>query len=181
MTEIAEKKRSFEIISPVTGLCAPLIPDSPPDRLQSAVAIDPTNGNIVSPITGDLIYTSPTNNAFAVRTDDGFTVRVIVGDSGVEQDGRGFTKVVQPGERVTVGKKVLVADLEALRSRNRPVLTTVLLEDRENVERVELYEGDVEAGTNAIMSVVYSYSNPAEQKRQAQRRSQVTRGNGAML
>jgi len=179
MMESAEKKRSFEIFSPVTGLCAPLMPDTPPDRLQSAVAIEPSSGNIVAPVTGSLIYTSPTNNAFAVKTDDGFTVRVTVGESGVEPDGRGYTKVVLPGDRVTVGKKVLVADLDMLRSRNRPVLTTVLLEDRENVERVELYEGDVMAGTSAIMGVVYAYLSPAERKREAQKRNAAARGDGA--
>lgn len=174
----AEKKRSFDIFSPVDGLCAPLMPDSPPDRLQSAVAIEPSSGNVVAPVTGSLIYTAPTNNAFAIRTDDGFTVRVTVGESGADPDGRGYTKVVQPGERVTVGKKVLVADLDMLRQRNRPVLTTVYLEDRENVERVELYEGNVIAGVSPIMSVVYSYQSPTERLRDAQRKS-LARGNGA--
>jgi phosphotransferase system IIA component len=181
MMESAEKKRSFEIVSPVTGLCAPLMPESPPDRLQSAVAIEPTSGNVVAPVTGNLIYTSPTNNAFAVQTDDGVTVRVVLGESGVEPDGRGFTKVVQPGERVTVGKKVLVADLDMLRMRNRPVLTTVLLEDRDNVERVELYEGNVVAGISPIMTVVYSYLSPTERMRQAHKRSASARGNGALM
>ncbi len=82
------------------------MPDTPPDRLpESAVAIEPSSGNTVAPVTGSLIYTSPTNNAFAVKTDDGFTVRVTVGESGVEPDGRGYTKVVLPGDRVTVGKR----------------------------------------------------------------------------
>ncbi|MGI6192827.1 MAG: PTS sugar transporter subunit IIA [Christensenellales bacterium] len=181
MMESAEKKRSFDIFSPVTGLCAPLMPESPPDRLQSAVAIEPASGSVVAPVTGSLIYTSPTNNAFAIRTDDGFTVRVTVGESGVEPDGRGYTKVVQPGDRVTVGKKVLVADLDMLRMRNRPVLTTVYLEDRENVERVELYEGNVIAGISPIMSVVYNYLNPAERIRESQKRKPVARGNGAPM
>lgn len=179
MMDSAEKKRSFDIFSPVTGQCAPLIPDSPPDRLQSAVAIEPSEGGIVAPITGSLIYTSPTNNAFTIRTDDGFTVRVSVGESGVETDGRGYTKVVQPGERVTVGEKVLVADLDMLRLRNRPVLTTVYLEDRDNVERVELYEGNVFAGVSPIMTVVYNYQSPSERLQNAQKRSAAARGRGA--
>lgn len=178
MMEVGERKRSFDVFAPVTGMSAPLMPDSPPERLQSAVTIEPSLGAVVAPVTGTLIYTSPINNAFAIGTDDGFTVRVTVGESNPDPDGRGFTKVVQPGERVTVGKKVLVIDLDLLRARKRPVLTTVVLEDRESVERVELYEGDVTAGESAIMTVVYT-DPPERRARDAQKRSQTAKRNGA--
>lgn len=149
-----ERKRSFEIIAPVTGRCAPISKeDSGPPT--SGVVIEPTQGEVFAPVTGVLTYSAPLNSAFHIATDDGFVVKVTVGVGGTDLDNRGFTRMVRSQERVTVGEKILVADLELLKSRNRPTLTSVALEGNDRIERVELYEGAVESGESPIMSVLY--------------------------
>jgi len=159
-----ERKRSFEIIAPATGRCAPIAREdnSPP---VSGVVIEPERGEIYAPVTGVLTYSVPLNSTFSIATDDGFSVKVNVGVGSADQDNRGYTRMVRSQERVTVGEKILVADLELLKNRSRPTLTSVTLEGNDRIERVELYEGAVEAGESPIMSVLYGEGGEPRLKR----------------
>ena len=152
-----ERKRSFEIIAPMTGKCAPIAREESAAAV-SGVVIDPQQGEVFAPMTGVLVFDAPFNNAFSITSDEGFAVRVLVGVGGGDVDNRGFTRMVRSNERVTVGEKILAADLEFLKSRKRATLTSVTLEGNDRIERVELFEGDVLSGESAIMSVLYGES-----------------------
>ena len=164
MFDRTDRKRSFDIIAPITGKCAPITRD---DGLPPAggVVIEPESGEVYAPVTGVLSYSVPVNSSFCIVTDEGFCIKVDVGVGSAELDNRGFTRMVRPHERVTVGEKILVADLPLLKSRSRPTITSVMLEGNGRVERLELYEGTVEAGRTPVMSVLYGEGGEPRPKR----------------
>lgn len=161
--EQAERKRSISIVAPMSGQCAPLFEGEQDGGklfgiVGDGVRIEPSCGAVVAPVTGDLIYFAPTNHAFCVRTDEGFLVHVIVGDG--DPDRRGFTRVVQPNQRLTVGEKVIAADLGVLKARSRSATVAVMLEAKSGTERIEIYEGEVRAGESVVLTAVYGESRP---------------------
>ena len=54
------------------------------------VAIEPTDGKIVSPVNGSLEVIFPTYHAFAVRAKDGTGYLVHIGIDTVSMNGEGF-------------------------------------------------------------------------------------------
>ena len=66
--------------------------------MGDGVAIVPTEGTIVSPVSGTVGAIFPTGHAFAVATDDGATqVMVHIGIDTVQLGGTGFTAHVAQG------------------------------------------------------------------------------------
>ena len=171
MMEQEERKKTISVVAPMSGQCAPLFEgEQNGGKLfgitGDGVRIEPGCGAVVAPVTGDLLYFAPTNHAFCVRTSEGFLVHVIVGDG--DPDRRGFTRVVRPNEHVTVGEKVIAADLGVLKARGRSAAAAVLLEAKSGIERIEIFEGEVRAGESVVLSAVYGES-AAEPKRTAKR------------
>ena len=166
------KKMVLNVVAPMTGRSIPLSEVEEPafseQLVGEGVAIVPSSGTVRAPVTGTLERVFSTNHAFSVRTNEGREVLVHVGMGTAELDGRGFTRLRQPGERVTVGQVVLKADLDVLEGLGKSLLSPVVLVDAENVERIELMEGPVEGGSTTIMIAAFHPLPPAPEGSGAQ-------------
>ncbi|PRW65172.1 PTS sugar transporter subunit IIA [Actinopolyspora mortivallis] len=103
---------SVQVLSPVTGLAAPISEVPDPVFSQAmvgpGVAVKPEGGaaRAVAPVAGTLSTLHP--HAFVVTTDDGGrAVLVHLGIDTVKLEGAGFTLHVAKGDRVRAGQEIV--------------------------------------------------------------------------
>ena len=125
------KKKGEQIFAPAAGTVMALADVPDPVFASGAVgegfAVDPSEGNFVSPVDGELILLAKTLHAFAVRTDAGAEILVHIGMDTVKLKGEGFTAHRAKGERVKQGELVISCDLAAMTPLVPSMVTPVLL------------------------------------------------------
>ena len=89
-------------------------------------AVEPANGNIVSPVTGTVSSIFPTKHALGLVTDSGLEVLVHIGLDTVSLEGKPFTVHVSEGQKVVAGDLLVTADLDAIREAGRKTSTVVV-------------------------------------------------------
>ncbi|PYI37470.1 PTS glucose transporter subunit IIA [Arthrobacter psychrolactophilus] len=125
------KKKGDQIFAPAAGTVMALADVPDPVFASGAVgegfAVEPTEGNFVSPVDGELILLAKTLHAFAVRTDAGAEILVHIGMDTVKLKGEGFTAHRAKGEMVKQGELVISCDLAAMTPLVPSMVTPVLL------------------------------------------------------
>ena len=107
----------IRILSPLTGTAVPL--EEVPDPVFSqkiigdGVAILPRDGNLVSPIDGEVVSIAETLHAYGLRSEDGIEVMVHFGLETVALKGECFQCCVKIGDKVKAGSLLAKADLKA--------------------------------------------------------------------
>lgn len=144
------KKKNDLIFAPAAGTLLELANVPDPVFASGAVgagfAVDPTEGNFVSPVDGELILLAKTLHAFAVRTDAGAEILVHIGMDTVKLKGEGFTAHRAQGDRVRKGDLVISADLSQLSPSVPSMITPVLLT---NGKEFEILETDITAANES--------------------------------
>jgi PTS system beta-glucosides-specific IIC component len=96
------------LASPLAGEAVELSSVSDPTFaggvLGLGAAIIPSDGQLVSPVTGTVLTMFNTGHAVAIRSDDGAEILLHIGIDTVNLQGAGFTALVATGDRVTVGQ-----------------------------------------------------------------------------
>ncbi|MFP3490142.1 PTS glucose transporter subunit IIA, partial [Staphylococcus sp. SIMBA_130] len=75
--------------------------------MGDGVAIKPTNGEVVSPVIGEIIQVFPTKHAVGIRAENGAEIFIHIGLETVSLDGEGFTSYVGEGDQVKQGDKLI--------------------------------------------------------------------------
>ena len=83
--------------------------------MGKTIAIEPSNGNIVSPCNGKIELIFPTGHAFGVRMKDGTGIIVHIGIDTVKTKGDGFKVLKKQGDDVKAGEPVVKVDLDKLK------------------------------------------------------------------
>lgn len=83
--------------------------------LGNGVAIYPSNGMIVSPITGKVSMVYPTGHAVGITTDEGQEILIHIGINTVNLKGRGFTVMVKEGQDVSASDPLVQVDLDLIK------------------------------------------------------------------
>ncbi|MFC6464048.1 beta-glucoside-specific PTS transporter subunit IIABC [Marinilactibacillus sp. GCM10026970] len=119
------------IESPVTGTVLPLseVKDEAfsSGAMGKGVAIEPTEGKVVSPVNGEVTALFPTGHAIGITSDEGVELLIHVGMDTVQLDGEGFTAHVKTGDRVEVGQTLIEFDIDLIKKAGYPVTTPVLV------------------------------------------------------
>ena len=89
-------------------------------------AVEPANGNIVSPVSGTVSSIFPTKHALGLVTEPGLEVLVHIGLDTVSLEGKPFTVHVAEGQKVAAGDLLVTADLDAIRAAGRETSTVVV-------------------------------------------------------
>lgn len=95
--------------------------------LGKGLAIEPDQGEVVSPVNGVITTLFPTYHAIGITADSGVEILIHVGMDTVQLEGTHFHPVIQQGERVTVGQKLLEFDLEEIRKAGYSLITPVVI------------------------------------------------------
>ncbi|KAA8786048.1 PTS beta-glucoside transporter subunit IIABC [Paenibacillus amylolyticus] len=121
----------YEIVSPMAGEVVELkeINDVTfaGEHMGKGIAIRPTSGRVVSPITGVVQTVYRTKHAIGLVTDDGVEMLIHIGQDTVQLKGQHFTAHVKDGDRVNAGDLIMEFDLQAIKDAGYEIVTPVII------------------------------------------------------
>ncbi|MFD2829309.1 PTS sugar transporter subunit IIA [Corticicoccus populi] len=152
-------KEPLEIKSPVNGKYVKIedIPDPvfSEKMMGEGFGIEPSNGKVVAPVSGEVVQVFKTNHAVGIKTDSGVEVLIHIGLETVAMEGRGFTGHVSEGDRVEAGDTLVEVDLSLVKEEANSTITPVIITNSNDV--VASYDfistSDVTAGESSVMKV----------------------------
>lgn len=149
----AEKNEKFA--APVTGRIVRI--EDVPDQVFASrtmgdgFAIDPTEGKLYSPFTGEVTVAYPTGHAYGLRTAGGKEVLIHIGMDTVELNGKGFKPAVRQGDHVRQGDLLTEIDLDYIKKAGKPVITPIIFTDGTQVELTKT--GNVKHGDTDVLKL----------------------------
>ena len=153
-----EEVTDVSINAPVSGEVVALeeVPDPvfSEKMMGDGVAIKPTNGEVVSPVIGEIIQVFPTKHAVGIRAENGAEILIHIGLETVSLDGEGFTSYVGEGDQVKQGDKLIHFDMDIIRGKAKSTVTPIIItntDDMSNIEAKTIKE--VIAGQDEIIQV----------------------------
>ncbi|KMY52951.1 PTS glucose transporter subunit IIA [Bacillus sp. FJAT-27231] len=152
---------TISVYAPVSGRFIPLEEVQDPVFAQKmmgdGVAIEPSEGTIVSPIKGEVVLVFPTKHAIGLKAENDAELLVHIGLDTVIMNGEGFTLHVAEGEEVAPGDKLVTFDLELVKLKAKSAITPVVITNSDNIQDIEKKESDeVVSGQSEIMIVTSS-------------------------
>ena len=134
--------------SPIKGEILPLssVPDATfADKiLGDGFAVRPTEGVVYAPFTGKVAQLFRTNHAIGITNEDGLEILIHVGIDTVKMNGAGFKSLVQKGDIVKRGQKILEFDLEQVRANAKSDITPIVITNMAKVSKLKvLKNGEV--------------------------------------
>lgn len=146
------------IAAPLTGTVVALSDVQDPVfsslALGKGIAIEPTSGEVVSPVNGTVTTIFPTGHAVGITSENGAEILIHVGMDTVSLNGQGFTPHVKSGDSVVAGQKLVTVDLETVKAAGLPTVTPVVVTNTADFEDVlATQEGQVVAGDYLLTAV----------------------------
>lgn len=117
--------------------------------LGDGIAIEPTNGEVVSPVDGTVSSVFPTKHAIGITSDEGVEILIHIGMDTVSLNGDGFENFVQQNDRVTKGMLIARVDLNKLKAAGFSIITPVVITNAGDYKKVntaaihEVKQGDL--------------------------------------
>lgn len=151
------KWKQGTVLCPVKG-CAVTASEIPNEifaagTLGCGVGIEPARGVVTAPCDGQIGYVAPTGHAVGITTRDDMEVLVHVGLDTLEMKGEGFEVLVEPGEMVKAGQKLMNFSIPRIRLAGHPAIVVVMLTNAADYFDVEIRKtGEVEPG-DLLMTV----------------------------
>lgn len=114
--------------------------------LGDGIAIVPSDGNFIAPVSGTLESAFPTGHAYGIKTDSGLEVLIHIGLDTVSLNGKGFRPQVQQGEKVKAGDKLAEVDLDVIKEAGYPTETMIIVTSGNKVTGMAAAGTEVKAG-----------------------------------
>ncbi len=131
------KSKKQMVVSPADGDIVKL--EEVPDEVFSAklagdgIALMPRSNTFVAPVAGVVSKIFSTNHAFSIRTSNELEVMVHIGLDTVELNGEGFKALAKEGDKVSVGKPIISADLAYIESQGKPIITPIVVNHEKEI------------------------------------------------
>ncbi|MFE4714343.1 beta-glucoside-specific PTS transporter subunit IIABC [Paenibacillus sp. NPDC056722] len=126
-----DKVNATLLSSPMTGKVLPLsaVPDEAfaSEAMGKGLALEPSSGQVVSPIGGIVATLAKSKHAIAIVGHDGTEVLIHVGIDTVKLKGKYFNTRVQPGDTVNAGDILMEVDLESIRHEGFSIITPIII------------------------------------------------------
>lgn len=121
------------LVSPLKGIVVPLaeVPDPvfSEGALGNGIALDPLDGTLHAPISGEVIQCARTHHAYTLRSDEGIEVLVHLGLDTVALEGRGIEPCVEQGQKVESGAPLCRFDMDQLACDATSLVTPLIILD----------------------------------------------------
>ena len=138
-TALAE---SAEVISPLAGQVKPLSQVTDPvfssGVMGQGVVIEPSQGELVSPVNGTVTVLFPTKHAVGIVSEEGVEMLMHIGMDTVSLDGKGFKSHVEQGDKVVVGQQLISFDMDVIKEAGLVTETPVIITNQDD------FQADVE-------------------------------------
>lgn len=130
MFQIFKKKEPVILYAPVTGTSIAL--DNVPDpvfaqkMMGDGIAFMPETNTICAPCNGKITMVANTLHAVGITADNGAEILIHIGLDTVNLNGKGFTALVNVGDKVKLGTPLIQIDMSFMKKQEM-VLTTPLV------------------------------------------------------
>lgn len=154
--EVAETKSFItELTAPVNGRLIAL--SDVPDDVFSAgmmgdgVAIEPSDGHVVSPIDGTIQAVFPTKHAIGIIGNNNEEILIHMGLDTVSLQGQGFETLVEAGQSVKAGEPISNMDLNIIKQAGYATVIPILVTNSADFASVtDISAQDVQIGGTII-------------------------------
>ena len=143
------KPKEIEIME-ITEVPDPVFAEK---MLGDGVAIEPTDGLVVSPCKGKVVQIFPTNHAVGIETKQGFDLLIHLGIDTVELNGKGFKRLIEEGQDVEVGTPLIQMDLDVIAGSGKSIISPVIITTMDKIHTMNTTTGVVRAGKDVIMKI----------------------------
>ncbi|KXT73532.1 PTS system, trehalose-specific IIB or IIC component [Streptococcus sp. DD10] len=131
-----------EVVSPLAGQVKPLSQATDPvfssGVMGQGVVIEPSQGELVSPVNGTVTVLFPTKHAVGIVSEEGVEMLMHIGMDTVSLDGQGFEAHVVQGDKVKAGQKLITFDMDAIKGAGLVTETPVIVTNQDD------FQADVE-------------------------------------
>ncbi|MCA1020808.1 PTS glucose transporter subunit IIA [Halobacillus litoralis] len=151
-----KKNEEEQLTAPVSGKVVALDEVDDPVFSQrmmgDGVAIEPADGKVVSPVSGEIVQLFPTNHAVGIKTKSGVEVLVHIGLETVSMEGEGFEGHVKAGDQVKAGDHLITFDMDLVKEKAKSTITPVIITNYDDiVDSFEpSYSDHAEAGQSTV-------------------------------
>jgi len=121
----------LELLAPLSGVLLAL--DKVPDPVFSSrligdgLCIDPTSPTLCAPLAGVISNIQESGHAVSITDDNGVQVLLHIGLDTVNLAGKGFSRLVEEGQRVLAGQPLIEFDADYVALNARSLLTLMLV------------------------------------------------------
>lgn len=123
--------RKKVIVSPLTGEVKPLTEVNDPvfssETMGKGIAIEPTIGEISSPVKGTVTTIFPTKHAIGIISEEGVEILIHIGINTVQLEGKYFTQIAKQGDKVKIGDLLAKFDIEKIKEAGYETITPVIV------------------------------------------------------
>lgn len=121
--------------------------------LGAGVAIVPSSGTIVAPVSGVLATVAKTGHAFGIKTADGVEILVHVGIDTVQMDGDGFDVKVVKKQEVFAGEVLVEADLAKIEQAGYATTTLMTVTNTKAMRTVTPLVGSTVEACDPVIDI----------------------------
>ena len=133
---------SAEVVSPFAGQVKPLSQATDPvfssGVMGQGVVIEPSQGELVSPVNGTVTVLFPTKHAVGIVSEEGVEMLMHIGMDTVSLDGKGFESHIKQGDKVVVGQQLISFDMDVIKEAGLVTETPVIITNQDD------FQADVE-------------------------------------
>ncbi len=126
-----EDDACISFMAPLSGKVVPL--EKVPDKVFSqkmmgeGIAIQPSDGRIVSPLNGEVVNIFSAKHAFILRSEEGIELLVHIGLDTVQLNGEGFALDVSPGDKIKTGDPLGEVQIKQIVEQGYRTLTPIIV------------------------------------------------------
>lgn len=151
----AQAPKPETIGAPATGTAVSLTDVSDPVfaslAMGKGIAVEPTDGKIVSPVDGTVTVVAETGHALGLLSDSGAEILIHIGIDTVELKGAPFTPLAKVGDHVRLGDVLMEADLGVIEAAGKKATTMLVITNTDAYSSVDqLATGAVKAGDAVV-------------------------------
>ncbi len=95
--------------------------------LGQGVAIEPSEGTVVSPVNGTVSAVFDSKHAVGITSEDGLELLIHVGIDTVQLNGEGYEYFIQKDQKIQIGDKLIQFDLEGIKAKGYKTITPVVI------------------------------------------------------
>ncbi|WP_394219635.1 glucose-specific PTS transporter subunit IIBC [Halobacillus trueperi] len=132
----------LEFVSPIKGKIMPIteVPDQvfSGKMMGDGFAIEPEDGNIVSPINGKVLNVFPTKHAIGLEAENGMEILIHIGIDTVGLKGEGFTAKISEGDEVKQGQALMEVDLDFVKENAPSIVTPIVFTNLQEGQSVNI-------------------------------------------
>ncbi len=150
---------AFNFTSPMTGEVLPLseVPDQvfSQKMMGDGFAMNPTKGEVVSPVNGKIMNIFPTKHAIGIVAEDGTEILIHIGIDTVNLKGEGFTAKAAEGDEIKQGQLLMEMDLDYIKENASSTITPIIFTNLQEGQSIDVKAtGEVAKGTKDIIAIV---------------------------